>query len=143
MAYCTEQDILDRFEDQEIIELTNDTPGATQVGNTVISKAISDAEAEINGYCERWYTIPLSPVPQLVTKLCIDIAIYNIYSRRTQMVIPEAVSERYKNAVRMLQSIGKQNILLGADTTNPVKASALGVFQANDRVFTKDNLKGF
>lgn len=144
MAYCSESDILERFDEEELVELTNDDPNAGGVDSTVIAKAIEDAEAEINGYCAKWYEIPLTPVPDLTKKLCIDIAIYNLFTRRTQFTVPESVRDKYENAIKLLTKVSRQEVLLGADTVTPVASSGRGgVFEADDRVFTRDDLEQY
>lgn len=144
MAYCVEADIIERFDDNELIELTNDAPGAGAVDSNVISDAIDDADSEINGYCQKWYEIPLDPVTNLIKKLSIDITVYNIYSRRPQFEMPATVKDRYDNAVRILGQIATQKVLLGADTLDPVSAtSSRGHFESNDRLFSRDKLKSY
>jgi phage gp36-like protein len=142
MSYCTESDILERFDEEELVELTNDDPNGQNVNSTVITDAIADADSEINGYCQKWYEIPLDPVTNLIKKLSIDISIYNLYSRRPNGAMPEIVKERYDNAVKTLNMISQQKVLLGADTLNPVDAAgSRGHFESNDRIFNRDDMK--
>lgn len=48
-----------------------------------ITPAIANASAEIAGYLRRRYALPETPeeTPATLRKLCVDIAIYNIFSR--------------------------------------------------------------
>ncbi len=108
-----------------------------------VSEAIETADAEIDGYCAVKYTVPLSPVPTVVSKLSVELAIYYLYSRRT---IPEKIEKRYDKAVARLKDIARGLLTLGVDPEPVASATADSAATnrtAGDRVFTHDSLKGF
>ena len=58
----------------QLIQLTDDAKTG-EVDTDKVTKAIEDAEAEVNGYVGRRYTVPIAaPIPNLIQKLSTDIA---------------------------------------------------------------------
>ena len=82
MAYCTQSDIEKQLPSERLITLTDDD-GDDIPDTGVIDEAIADADEEIDSYLAARYTVPVSPVPGIVKKLSVDIAIWNLYARRT------------------------------------------------------------
>ena len=102
--YCTLADIQDQLDDQVIIELTDDA-GAGTIDTAVVDRAVEDADAEVNGYCATRFSVPFSPVPPRIRAISVDIAIYNLFSRR--QAVPEERQTRYDNAKAYLANIAK------------------------------------
>lgn len=143
MAYCTIADIRDQLDDRSLITLTDDE-GAGQVAEDRVTRAIADADEEINGYVGSRHTVPLSPVPAIVRKLSTDIAIYNLYARRD--LVTETRSERYKNAIKFLDGVATGKISLGASDPggNPPESNAPEMSSDNpERAFTRRSMRGF
>ena len=144
MPYATIEDIMKLLPETDLVQLTDDE-GAGTVHPGRVDEAIAQADADIDSYLSAKYTVPLSPAPAVVKKLSADIAVYNLYSRRLEK-IPETRSERYKNAVRMLEGIARGTVSVGA-TTAPQPAGDAGGAEATklatDRIFTKTTLEGF
>lgn len=141
MAYCTQDDIVQQLDEDTLIQLTDDE-GAGSVDTAVVNRAIADAGATIDAYCQGRYSVPLDPVPDMIRQLSVDIAIYNLYSRRADAV-PDNRLERYKNAIRFLEKVASGQILLGAATPAPeTTGSSVDIDQA-DRIFTRDKMGGF
>jgi phage gp36-like protein len=141
--YSTLADITDRIPEDNLIQLTDDESlGA--VNEARVSSAICDADVLIDGYLRGRYTLPLDPVPALIKKLSIDIAVFNIYSRKLELEMPDAMSDRYKNAVKVLEAIQSGKISLG---TTEGSTPEPGEYKTNktstDRTFTKTVLDGF
>jgi phage gp36-like protein len=136
MAYSTQTDLEEQISQAELIELTDDA-GSGSVDASAVARAIADADAEIDSYCGGRYTLPFLPVPVMIRKLSVDIAVYNVFSRRALLKIPDERQKRYDNAIRFLRDMSKGLISLGADA--PVEPSD-GLPQAtrtkDDRIFT-------
>lgn len=112
---------------------------------TRVNEAIAQADAEIDTYCATRYTVPFTTVPETAKKCSVDIAIYNLYSRRVEE-IPEARSDRYKNCIRLLEAIAKGTISIGETpepTANESTVAAESNKTSSDRIFTRDKMKGF
>lgn len=118
MAYATVDDMIRRFGEREMIELTDRINLRPEgLGKDIIVQAIADADAAIDGYVGKVYRLPLRgcakppakpgaapqyvPPPQL-TRLSCDLARYYLYDD----LAPEAeVYRRYKNALKELDAI--------------------------------------
>ncbi len=84
------------------------------INTSVIGRAITDADAEIDSYCAaRYVDLPFANVPIMIRKISVDIAIYNLYARRKGA--PDARRDRYQAVVRFLENVAKGIASLGAD----------------------------
>lgn len=129
MPYATLQDLVERFGEQELIELT-DRAGAGVIDADVADRAIQDASGEIDGYVSAaGYPVPLDPVPRLITAYCADIARYRLYDDHA----PEQATKRYDDAVRFLRAVAKGDVKLGATPPEPTAGTA--DFDAGRNVF--------
>jgi len=136
MAYSLKTDILEQVSEAELVQLTDDA-GAGSVDDAVVTRAIADADAEINSYCSARYTVPFSPVPVMIRKCSVDIAIYDLYARRPG-TLPDERKSRYQDAVRFLRDVAASKANLGADA--PAEASESGpqaTTVKSDRIFTR------
>ena len=153
MAYCTLTDIKAQLPEEIIIQLTDDEnlePAAIDASHTDhaaittrIDEAIEAADAEIDGYCATRYAVPFADVPGVVNKLSVELAVYYLHCRRD---VPESVERRYEKAVARLKDIANGKFTLGVDPapTGSVAADASETNKpVNDRVFTRESLKGF
>lgn len=145
MGYATLDDILKLIPSDILIQLTDDenTGAVVQAG---IDEAVAQADAEIDSYCALKYTIPFTPVPVVIRKLSVDIAIYNLYSRRVE-IVPQTRADRYKNAIATLQGIVKGTVKLDTDPLDDPPANVdeypVNTLTADDRTFSKDTLGNF
>jgi phage gp36-like protein len=140
MAYCAQADILELIPESELIQLTDDGDLGV-IDDGVVTRAIADADSEIDGYCGDRYSVPFTDVPDMVRKLSVDIAIYNLYARRQGA--PEGRKQRYDAAVRFLERVadGKASVPGGTGTTE--SATDRVSLSSAARVFSRDNLEGF
>jgi len=118
MAYCAQNDLLDRITETELIDLTDDDD-AGMIDGSKVTRAIADADVEIDSYCADRYTVPFSPVPGMIRKLSVDVSIYNLYTRRSALKMPDVRQKNYDNAVHFLLNVSKGLISLGADAPAP------------------------
>lgn len=144
MAYCVLADIQLLIPLTKIVELADDDGnGAIDAG--VMDQVIKDADSEIDGYCSNHYTVPFaSPVPSLIKRTSIDISIYRLHSRRMTRGVPEAVRQRYEDAVTLLKRIADGFVKLPVDDPASIAADLpLTKKGASDRKFTDDTLKDY
>lgn len=143
MAYSTLADIKKAVPEEVLVQLTDDE-GFGDVDQGRVDEAIASADEEINSYCGERYSVPFTTVPGIVKKISVDIAVYNLYSRKVEEA-PDIRKERYKSAIRQLEGIAKGTISLGVDPAP--SAPSEGGPETNktddDRIFTRDKLKGF
>jgi phage gp36-like protein len=53
-----------------------------KIDEDVIDRAIEDADSDINSYCSSQYDVPFATTPAIIRKISVDLAIYNLCSRR-------------------------------------------------------------
>jgi phage gp36-like protein len=136
MAYSTQADLAEQVSEAELTELTDDV-GAGIVDASVAVRALADADGEIDSYCGSRYTVPFMPVPVMIRKLAVDIALYNLYTRRAILKMPEERQKRYDNAIRFLRDLAKGLIALGADSpAEPNGGKSQATTTKPDRIFS-------
>ncbi len=143
MPYSTVDDIKKLLPEELLVQLTDDEDtGAVNLARA--EEAIAQADAEIDSYCGERLSVPLSPAPEMVRKLSVDIAIYNLYSRMVREM-PEVRAERYRNAVRKLEGIARGIISLGIAESPASSSSARAETNRPEdgNVFSRDKLRGF
>lgn len=134
--------ITGQLSDATVIQLTDDEQ--LDVINTErVDEAIANADAIIDGYCSGRYVVPFDPAPAIIAKCSLDMAIYNLYARRVE-TMPEVRDKNYNNAIKLLQSIAKGEVLLGGTSTPPPAAATInsGMTVAPPRQFSRDTLRG-
>ncbi len=137
MAYCTQTDLLKAVSEAELAKQTNDT-APTLVDTARVAAAIAQADSVIDAWCGSRYTMPISPVPALITGISVDIALWVIFTRRDTKEISAARQARYEAALDMLKAIASGKILL--DVAMPDTTATTGIMQATapERLFTAD-----
>jgi phage gp36-like protein len=145
VSYSTIDDLMKLIPEEILTQLTDDENTGAPVA-TRVEEAIEQADSEIDSYCAMKYTVPFDPVPEIVKKCSVDIAIYNLYSRRVED-LPPTRSDRYRNAVRQLEGIAKGAVSMGTGHAAEPQAnrdeSPVNTKTAEDRMVTKSKMAGF
>ena len=141
MAYCTKSDILNQVEEEILIGLTDDEDLGS-VDDDVVTRAIADADSTVDAYCQGFYTVPLSPVPDKIRQISVDIAIYNLFSRRDDTA-PEIRKDRHREALRFLEKVAGGKVELGSATPAPNTTGKTVEIESSDRIFSRDKMSGF
>lgn len=144
MSYCALADIQLLIPLAKIVELTDDD-GNGIIDAGVVDQVIKDADSEIDVYCSAQYTTPFTaPVPDLIKRYSIDISIYRLYSRRLTRGVPDAVRQRYEDAIALLKRIADG---LGSLPVDESAASDSEVPRmkktSSDRIFTDETLEDY
>lgn len=158
MIYAAVQDLVDRFGERELVQLTD--PELLAVDAARVQLKLDDAHALADGYLARVYALPLAgcakpvgvgavdyvPPPQLTRIVC-DVARYYLYDD----LAPEAeVYRRFKAACAELQAIADGKAVLtcpwggapGAPTaTGPAAGDTWAEFRP--RAITPDVDEGY
>lgn len=109
MSYISDQDLIDRFGAKRLAELTDRSdPPTGSIVSSVLDRAVVDAAALIDGFLAARYTLPLTAIPPLVTRLAGDIVVYSLYTDRA----PEKIAADYQSALKTLAQIAAGTILL-------------------------------
>lgn len=140
MAYSTIDDILKMLDESDLVDLTDDAKTG-EYDAAIVLRAIDDADAEINGYVGTRYNVERDPTPPVLRKYSVDIAIYNLYSRRK--TVNEEWTKRYDSAIRYLELVAQGKISLGAGDADTGAVNHAPKIQGPARIFSRDSLKGF
>jgi len=133
VTYAVQQDLVDRFGQKEILELTDRT-NTGNIDATVVGRALADADARINGYLQVRYVLPLASAPAVLVGIASDIARYYLFDDKAT----DQVTQRYKDAIKFLQDVASGAASIGVDAANQAAAASGGPqVQANDRVLTR------
>lgn len=131
MPYCTQQNLVDRFGENELLDLADrDVDGI--VDAEVIAGAIADADAEIDGYIAQRYPLPLADVPPMLVRRACDITRFFLYSKHPT----ETVKTAYDEALRWLRDVNAGRVLLIRDTGAVAESAGMAEFETGRTVFT-------
>jgi phage gp36-like protein len=128
MPYVTQAQLIERFGERELIQLTdrlNMPPIA--IGEAIVAAAIADAEGLVT--------------PPILSRMAADVARYYLHGKAAEKDGP--VHRAYLEAVRWLESVSKGIVQIDAAGVTPAPAGGGAVrVSTADRVFTRDSLKG-
>lgn len=131
--YCTQQDIIDRYgEDELIVAADRDSDG--EADEDIVLKGLEDASEEIDTYLGGRYSLPLSPAPGILKRLCVDMALYHMSSPPS---ITDEKRRRYEDAIKLLTKISEGKVTLGSDDPVETGTSGGSFFQAKPRQFKR------
>lgn len=155
-SYAISQDMLDRYSEAELIQLT-DVDNVGTVNTARIQRKLDDAHAVIDGRIGLVYQLPLlgclkptgeRVAPPQLTRIACDMARFWLYDSIGE---DSDVYRRYKAAMRELDDIasgkallscpwgGSAGTLVGADAQDGVTVH----FAFAPRAITDDALRGF
>ncbi|WP_299197978.1 phage protein Gp36 family protein [uncultured Amphritea sp.] len=138
--YAARNDMTKRFGEEELILLTDRDGSTGVIDDTVLNQALADASAEVDGYLGGRYTLPLPSVPDVLVRICCDVARYLLHDEHA----PERIEKRYDNAIDFLSKLGTGKISLGMPDEGDASPSNNTAQMCSDgRVFGRKNSKGF
>jgi phage gp36-like protein len=137
MPYATQADLEARFGVDELTQLT-DRVNAGVPDTAIVARALTDSDAEIDGYLASRYALPLATVPPVLARIACDIARYRLWEDRAS----EEVRLRYEDARRLLESIARGQVSLGLPAASAAPALA-EVSLGNPRVMSRDGTGGY
>jgi len=104
----------------------------------VVDEAINRADGEIDAYLGTRYALPLTPAPDQVKGLSIDMALYHLYSRRS--VAPPVRRQKYEAALSFLKQVAAgEAVVEGASCLLPETAQVESEFASAPRIFSRDS----
>ncbi|ASG44414.1 DUF1320 family protein [Citrobacter freundii] len=138
--YATRDDMVKAFGERECIAITDrDLTG--MIDDDVMSAALSQASAEIDGYLCGRYPVPWSDEPRVLVGKCCNITRYLLCGADTQMT--QEIRERYEDTIRFLERVAKGDISLGLTGSGAVVRSSSGArVVSGGRVFGRDQTGG-
>ncbi|MBE3574545.1 MAG: DUF1320 domain-containing protein [Firmicutes bacterium] len=141
MAYCTLEDLLGQAPAETLVRLTDDEETGA-INQARVDEAIQNAGAEIDAYAQARLPVPFNPVPTMIRKLAIDIALYNLFARRgiEKDSNDEIVAARYQRAVAFLENLAKGLVTIGQPSPPPQQTVRI---DNPERKFIRSQLEGF
>lgn len=139
MAYATLQDLITRFSERRLIQLTDRfDPPAEVIDESVTAEALQHAGDLIDGYVRGVYALPFETVPPLLNGLACDIAYFRLFQEPT-----EEARKRYEDALRTLRDIAAGKIKLPVDGGQDAPSRPDVIRStAQPRRFSRDSLRG-
>lgn len=138
MTYAALQDMRDRIETSELIQLT-DEAGNGVIDEAKLTAALTDASNLMDTYIGAHYALPLQTVPAILTQKCVEIARFNLYKNAP----PEFVATRHAAAIDWLKSLARGTAKLDIAGVEIAPQPDTIILTADDRVFSRCSLRGF
>ena len=144
MSYASPQDMINRYPNRDLVQLTNEDPTVTTINTSVLQQMLDDASAEIDGYLSGRFALPLTDVPQVLNRLTCDIAMYRLQSLRPIHDLADA-RLRYDDAVATLTQVANGELGLGLGSDGNETAIGQATEQAAEprRIFSRKRMRGF
>lgn len=140
MTYATQQDLVDRFGSEELVQLTDRTNlPPTTIDATVTGRALADADALIDSYLAERYTLPLASAPARLVKIASDVARFFLHGNAAT----EAVRTAFEDAARWLRDVSEGRATLDVAGVEPATGAAEARVEGPDRIFSRDSLRDF
>ncbi len=136
MSYCTKQNLIDRYGEDELIQRT-DRAGLGVIDDTVLDRCIADADGEIDGYLSPKYGAPLAVVPKVIERIACAITRYYLYDDS----VTDQVAALYKDAIAFLKGVANGTVSIGIDAVGaePVKSGDTVQMDSGGRIFGRDD----
>lgn len=131
MGYATKQDMLERFEEEELIQLT-DFQRAGVIDDAVLATALNDADERIDSKLRGSYSLPLASTPQELVRIACDLARWFLYRHAP----PQHVKDAFDGAMRELRDYASGVSVLDVGTTSDTVGQQQPVTVAPAQVFT-------
>jgi len=141
-----------RYPNRDLVQLTNEDPAQATIETTVIEQALADASAEIDGYLDGRFALPLTDPPVVLNRLACDVAMYRLQVLRPIHDIADA-RKRYDDAVELLVRVARGEVTLGlaadkfepADGENEIAITTGDGMQPgwSDRIFSRRLLRSY
>ena len=111
--YCTQTDLENRISPLTLAQLTNDTAGATSADASVLDSILALVDAQIDGKAGQVYTVPFSPVPNIIRRIAVAMSCYFCFQRRpVNMDMPKDWQVAYDNAIKILEDVSNLLVYL-------------------------------
>jgi len=141
MPYLVAQDMIDRFGEARLAELTTRDGPVTGIDAAALQTAIDDAVAEVESYVSGLYDT--ANPPRVLTVHAAAIAWYRLLGDRAPVV--EGAKASHDHALSFLKRARAGEVSLGDETpADTARGQAAGPRSAGpDRTFSRDSFGGF
>lgn len=128
MAYATRTDLEERYGADELTQRESVLPAGA------VDRALADADVEIDSYLATRYSVPLSPVPDNVSRIAAAVARYRILGD----AVTELARKEYEDARAWLKEVaaGRAQINGATPLANASPAAVVDYVVGRDKAFT-------
>jgi phage gp36-like protein len=127
-AYVSQAQLVDRYGTALLRQLTDRaTPPSGAIDAAVVTRAITDAGALIDGYLSGRYQLPMATVPIMLLPVASAIAIYLMHGQ----IVTEKIRLDYQDAIKTLSNIANGSMRLDVAGAEPAGKAVSGVPQTN------------
>jgi phage gp36-like protein len=147
--YCVLDDLIEAKDLRTISQLSNDESNPAEPDENVVNLNIQKACNVIDSFISGRYATPLQNVPGIIKDICIDLTVYNLYTRRNREISKEsAVYLDHQAAMDILKRISEKKInLSGVPEVQGSPNVKNGVIRTNkkrsDRYFNSYTMRGY
>jgi len=135
MSYCTKQDLIDRFSEQELVELT-DRNRVGLVDDAVLDIRIGDADGIIDSFLGGRFTLPLAEVPRSLMRIACDITWFFLNKDHAT----DQVRQAYVDALQFLREAERGERHLGVSASGgEAKVSDSASMTSGGRTFDRSD----
>ncbi len=136
MAYCTYSDIDKRIGTEDLAALA-DYDGDGTPDADVVAAAIDDAASLIDSYLSVRFTVPVSPVPDVLRTRAVNLAVYFLRLRRDSAT--QDARRQYEDDIAWLREVASGAVSLGIEPSAAEGDRAPGVrYESQKRIFGRD-----
>lgn len=141
-AYCTPQDLIDRFGQNEVAQLAPATPGP--VDTVRVQRACNDAGDMVDGYLRPRHTLPLSAVPTILVKLSAAIARFELHLGGDRQPTDQVRQDR-DQAIAFLKDVagGKADLGITSTGAEPAEDATAVRFKAGTPGIANEDLGAY
>lgn len=141
MAYATLQNLIDRYEEAELVHLTDRAqPPAGVVDETVVARALDDASAEIDSYLAARYGTLLGTDYPVLRDACCTLARERLFDDRATEVVKRD-ADRVREWLRDVAD-ARASLIVTGDGAAAVQPGPV-TYRPGARVFTRDTMADF
>jgi phage gp36-like protein len=138
MSYATLADLLLACPRNELIQLT-DYNAEGEVNEAVVTDVGEEADAWLDGYIAKRRATPVSPVPTPLKAMAVRARTFFLHLRRRS--VTDDLKAQHEDDRKWLEdyAVGKGSLGDADDPAAPPEPK----FEADERVFTRDTMRGF
>lgn len=142
MAYATVAQLKGVIPARDL-ELLTDFEGASVASDARLVEALEDASAEIDGYIAKVVSLPMTPVPRVLTVIARDLAMHRLYINLGHDM--EVYKRLRGDAVVLLKAIARGETAIGGGSETPTAQTSPGVAMTDGppRRLTRHSLRGY
>ncbi len=141
MTYATQQDLIDRFGEDELIQISDlADPPFGAIDAIVVARALTDTDDLIDAYLTRRYRLPLAEIPRRLVKVAADIARHHLHKD----LPTETVENNFKEAMAFLRDVAAGRAEVDIAGEDPAPPERLGVEAVGSgRTFSAETLRDY